>query len=202
LGRLTGARKQRLLYGKWVQAEGVVYEEFSRSDHVIPSFEIPRHWRIIRVVDFGFVHPFVCQWWAIDPDGVMFMYREIYMTGRTVREHASIINLLSKFPVEATICDHDAEDRKTLEENGIPNIAAYKDVSRGIDAVKERLKENPKLKNKRFSRRIYFFDNALWEVDTTLVEQHRPSDTSQSMEAYIWRDSATKEEPVKEDDDG
>jgi hypothetical protein len=40
--------------------------------------------------------------------------------------------------IEATICDHDAEDRATLQEHGIPNCAARKAVSVGIEKLEER----------------------------------------------------------------
>jgi hypothetical protein len=80
-----------------------------------------QQWRKIRAIDFGYVNPFVCQWWAIDNDGRMFRYRELYMTGRTVKDHADKINLLSSGEsYEATICDHDAEDRATLAASWHP----------------------------------------------------------------------------------
>ena len=119
LDALTGVRKERLRFGRWVQAEGAVYD-FDAALHLVDPFPIPADWRRIRVIDFGWTHPFVCQWWAIDGDGRMYLYREIYMTGRTVRVHAAQINQLSAGETyESTITDHDAEDRATLDESGI-----------------------------------------------------------------------------------
>src|SRR5690606_16389199 len=115
LDALTGVRYQRLRKGKWVSAEGQIYETFGPAIHLVNRFDIPQDWRRIRVIDFGMRHPFVCQWWAIDPDGRMYMYREIFMTNRTVRRHSEQIKSLSEGErIEATICDHDAEDRETL----------------------------------------------------------------------------------------
>jgi len=45
LDQLSGARKLRLRDGKWVQAEGVVYEEWNPAIHVIDPFEIPADWQ-------------------------------------------------------------------------------------------------------------------------------------------------------------
>lgn len=73
LDALTGVRKERLRYGRWVQAEGAVYEEFDLAVHVIDGFEIPADWRRIRSIDFGYSNPFVCQWWAMDHDGRMYL---------------------------------------------------------------------------------------------------------------------------------
>jgi hypothetical protein len=79
LERLTGTRRARLYEGRWVSAEGTVYE-FDASVHLIDPFSIPADWRRIRSIDFGYTNPFVCGWWAIDPDGRMYLYREIYRT--------------------------------------------------------------------------------------------------------------------------
>jgi hypothetical protein len=77
------------------------------------------------VIDFGFNNPFVCQWWAVDPDGRMHLYRELYMTGRTVTRHKVDISIHSRGEsYEATIADHDAEDRATLAETTVINDSA------------------------------------------------------------------------------
>lgn len=198
LDALTGVRYQRLRKGKWVSAEGQIYETFDPAIHLVNRFDIPKEWRRIRVVDFGMRHPFVCQWWAIDPDGRMYMYREIYMTNRTVRRHSEQIKSLSEGErIEATICDHDAEDRETLRENGIPNIGAIKDVLRGIGKVQDRL-----AKRADGTPGLFLLRDSLVEVDNSLKENRKPYCTEQEIDGYVWANSATKEFPVKEEDDG
>ena len=138
---LSGVQRRRLLKGEWCDNAGAVYDEFDEDVHVwrgaMPAgFD---GWRKCRGVDFGFTNPFVCLWCAIDGDGRLWLFKERYVCGVTVRAHAVEIK---KEPGrwEFTVADHDAEDRATLAESGIPTIAAKKDVSRGIKAVKERLK--------------------------------------------------------------
>ena len=201
LDALTGARKARLRHGKWVQAEGAVYDMWNRNVHLIDRIEIKPEWRRFRVIDFGFTNPFTCQWWAIDPDGRMYLYREIYMTRRTVKVHAEKINELSKGErIEATICDHDAEDRATLAENGIASMGAKKDVQPGIQKVQERLK----LVNGK--PRLFILRGSLVEVDQALVDGKNPFCTEQEIDGYVWeqpKDGRTsKEHPVKADDHG
>ena len=196
LDRLTGARKQRLRFGKWVQAEGMIFEGYDTALHFKPAdFVIPDDWRRFRVVDFGFTNPFVCQWWAVDHDDRMYMYREIYHTQRTVKKHSEKINEFEK--LKNTVCDHDAEDRATLVENGIPNIAARKAVSVGIEKVQERLvvaeDEKP---------RIYFVRDCVVEIDQSLIDAKKPWCTVQEFTDYVWSNKKTKEEPVKENDHG
>jgi PBSX family phage terminase large subunit len=198
LDRLTGVRHKRLRLGLWVAAEGTVYEEYDRSIHLIDPFDIPDHWRRIRVIDFGYTNAFVCHWWAIDYDGRMYLYREIYMTKRTVTQHAKRINELSEGEsIEVTICDHDADDRATLEECGIPNIAAYKNVARGIGAVKDRL-----VKAEDGKPRMFIFKDCLVEVDTGLQDKKLPYRTEDEWDSYVWADKTTKEVPVKVNDHG
>lgn len=196
LDKLTGARKQRLRYGKWVQAEGVIYDEYDTRVHLIDHFDIPEDWRRICSVDFGFTNPFVCQWWAIDNDGRMYLYREIYHTQRTVKVHSEKIKSYND-PVKWTVCDHDAEDRATLQENGIKNYAAQKAVSVGIQRVQERLKVADDGKP-----RIFIMRDSLVEMDQSLVEAKKPWCTEQEFADYVWADKKNKEEPVKENDHG
>ena len=197
LDRLTGARKQRLRYGKWVQSEGMVYEAYDPKIHLIDRDEVQvqEDWRKFKVIDFGFTNPFVCQWWAVDHDGRMYMCREIYHTQRTVKKHSETINKHEKTKI--TVCDHDAEDRATLVENGIPNIQAKKAVSVGIDRVQERLAVAEDGKP-----RIYFLRDSIIEIDQSLVDAKKPWCTEQEFADYVWSNKKTKEEPVKENDHG
>lgn len=211
LASMTGVLEQRLNRGLWVQAEGAVYENFDSSIHVIDPFPIPVEWRRIRVIDFGFTNPFTCHFYAFDNDGRMYLYREIYMSGRTVAQHAKQIRELSVMldkegreipePIEVTVCDHDAEDRATLSAEGIPNMPAVKDVSPGIQRVQQRL--NTAADGKP---RLMIFKNALVETDRSLEARRKPVCTVQEFPGYVWpKDDggrAIKETPVKLDDHG
>jgi hypothetical protein len=193
LDALTGVRRERLFRGKWVSAEGTVYE-FDPRVHLLPRGWVPpKEWPRARSVDFGFTNPFSCGWWAIDPDGRLYRYREIYMTGRTVRVHAGQIKALSTGEQYlATVADTDAEDRATLDECGIPTIPADKDISPGVQAVQERLKVRGDGKP-----RIYFVEGCLVERDETLAERHLPVCARDEWDVYVWPKGADGK-PVKE----
>ena len=202
LASLTGVLHRRLAEGKWVQAEGAVYDEFSDSIHVIESFPIPPEWRRLRAIDFGYTNPFVCQWWALDGDGRLYLYREIYHTRRTVRVHSQHILALEEGElIEGTISDHDAEDRATLDENGIGSTPAIKDITSGIQLVKERLKlaEDGR-------PRLFVFRDALVEADISLEDAKRPISTAQEFAIYAWPKGMDgkpiKEVPIKDHDHG
>lgn len=198
LGDLTGIRRDRYLLGLWKSAEGAIIDNFDSAVHVIDRFDIPRHWRRFRAVDFGYKHPFVCQWWAVDPDGRMYMYREIYMTERLVEDHArDILKHSDGEKIETTVRDHDAEDAATLERRGIRTTPAQKEVNAGIQLMQSRFRVQPDGKP-----RIFFFRDARVEEDRRLVDTKRPTCTIEEIGGYVWNDKVRREEPVKINDDG
>jgi phage terminase large subunit len=202
LDGLTGLRYQRLRRGLWVGAEGVVYEDFDPRIHLINQFPIPADWRRIRVIDFGYTNPFVCQWWAMDHDGRMYLYRELYGTKTLVEKWAEEIKRLSAGErFEATIADHDAEDRATLESRGITTQPAHKAVTPGLQAVEARLKVQPDGKP-----RLFLMKGALVREDRSLKDAEKPTSTQQEFPDYVWAKAKdgkpNKEEPAKVNDHG
>jgi PBSX family phage terminase large subunit len=197
LMRLSGARYHRLFEGRWAASEGMVYPGFDPSVHVVNPFEIPRDWRRVRSIDFGFTNPFVCLWFAVDPDGRMYLYRELYRTQAVVEDHAkAIVKLSGGERYEATVADHDAEDRATLVRHGVKTTRAWKSVMPGIEAVTMRLR---KAGDDR--PRLMIFRDALVERDPLLVEAGLPTGLLQEFDSYVYPKAgdgkSAKEEPVK-----
>ena len=218
LEALTGVRKERLFHGRWSAADGLVYDEYEPSLHLVDRFDIPKEWPRYWSIDFGFTNPFVCQWWAEDPDGRLFMYREVYTTQRTVDQHAATIakQVLDrpekrlgspwsgtwKEPrPRAVICDHDAEGRAVLEkELGITTRNADKKVIEGIQSMQKRLRPAGDGRP-----RLFFLRDSLVERDTLLDEAKLPCQTVEEITGYVWAQDGPerlKETPKKQDDHG
>lgn len=214
LDNLTGVRKERLRHGRWVAAEGLVYDSYDPFVHnrkiVKPPDSWPRYWS----VDFGYTNPMVIQCWAEDPDGRLHLYRELYQTGILVEDMAKkILDLVRKRDGEwrepkprAIICDHDAEDRATLERHlGMSTVPAPKTISDGIQAVQARMKVQADGRP-----RIYFSPAALVERDPELASQKKPCGLIEELPGYIWEKPLTvtpaserkpaAEKPLKRDD--
>lgn len=199
LANLSGVRRARYFEGLWAQAEGAIYDEWRDDVHVIDRMPDGwEAWKKFRAIDFGFTNPFACHWYAVDPDGRMYLYREIYHTRRLVEDHArQILALSTGEKIAFTVTDHDAEDRATLTRHGITTIAAKKAVSVGIQAVQSRLKVQEDGKP-----RLFILRSALVEIDDELIDAKKPTCTREEIAGYIWKDKSKKEEPVKEDDHG
>ena len=221
LDQLTGVRYLRLRKGIWAAAEGVIYEDFNPALHIVDRFVVPADWRRAWTVDFGFVHPFVLQDWAISPDGQLVLVNEIFKTQTLVEDHARrmrrhcgwgsidpetgrtrpyegppVTGWQAKRPY-IVVCDHDAEDRATLERHlGIPTRPANKNVSDGLQvtAARFRLSGNGR-------PRMMFMRGAQLDRDVLLEDAQRPTSTVAEIPGYVWNDKG-KEEPMKDQDDG
>lgn len=205
LDRLTGVRHARLRKGLWVAAEGQIWTEYDPAIHLVDRFEIPQSWTRYWTVDFGFIHPFVAQWWAEDPDGTLYLYRELVYTQRLVEDHAKQMlasvtdskGAWTEPKPRAILTDHAAEDRATLEKHlGIRTRPAHKTVSDGLQAVSSRLRKAGNGKP-----RLLILRDSLIERDPSLVSSSSPMGLAQEIPAYVWADHKTKEVPVKEYDD-
>jgi PBSX family phage terminase large subunit len=224
LDNLTGVRYQRLRKGLWVAAEGLIYEDYDPAIHLVDRFDIPPTWTRWWVVDFGYTNPFVLQCWAEDPDGRLYLYRELYHTKRTVDQHAADILTQVREPrpdlgrephplvhadwvwtepkPRAIICDHDAEGRVVLSrEVGIGTIAAIKTpVTAGLQVAQARLRRAGDGKP-----RLFVMRDSLVRRDPELADAKRPTCTAEEWAGYVWDTGGgkkIKEVPLKENDHG
>jgi len=78
LEMLPALEKMRLLHGVWDAFEGQVFSELSKLKHGADDFEIPYEWKKFMVFDWGYARPWCSLWFAVDFDGVLYLYREYY----------------------------------------------------------------------------------------------------------------------------
>lgn len=209
LEALSGVRLARYRYGIWASAEGTVFESsYDRAKNVVKRFPIPETWPRWMSLDFGYTHPFVCKWYAEDPDGRYYCYREIYMTHRLVEEHARQVKQLSRWgekggdPLPRAIyADHDAEGREVFTKyTGLYTTPAHKAVAEGIQAMALRLRPAGDGKP-----RLMYFDDCLVERDQELANAKKPTCTLEEFDSYVWDMRAGQKKgdvPVKEYDHG
>ena len=91
LHRRAGAEAQgaaeALLLGKWDAFDGQAFPEFVDDPshyedglytHVIKPFKIPWHWTRVVSFDHGYTRPFSFGVWAVDEEGRVYRYKELY----------------------------------------------------------------------------------------------------------------------------
>jgi hypothetical protein len=84
-------RRAAMRDGDWDAMVGQFFEQWSYAKHVIPSFDIPAEWPRYAGIDYGYAAPYACVWIAVDQDGRIWVYREIYATKVNADDQAKLI---------------------------------------------------------------------------------------------------------------
>lgn len=117
-----GPDKDRLLHGKWVSAEGLIFPEWDHGKHVIHGKLKKEHgahrlyvngwdqpvtltW-FLAGVDWGSTNPGTVQVWGMDQEDRRFLVAEIYRTQQQLDWWAEKISELhEEFGFHAVLCD-------------------------------------------------------------------------------------------------
>ena len=146
---LPDRERRALLHGDWNIFDGQYFSEFSTEKHVTEAFEIPKHWRKYRAIDYG-LDRLCCLWIAISPDRRVYVYREYCESNLPISASAKAI--LERTPggedIYATLAPPDLwsrsqESGKTkaslFGEFGVAFTKTSNDRETGWLAIKELL---------------------------------------------------------------
>jgi hypothetical protein len=195
LDALTGVRKERLRYGRWVSAEGVVFELDPRR-HVLSRAALvglgiltadgapgPAVRERIAGVDWGYTAPGCLQVWLADGDGCAYLVREWYRPGQLIGWWvARGREAFARYGVTAFASDPSQPG--SLEEfrrAGLPAVAADNDRSAGIQAVQQRLADAGDGRP-----RLFVADDALADPDPELLAARQPCGLLQEADSLVW----------------
>ena len=178
---LTGVRKQRLLYGIWATAEGVVYDTYNPEVHAVHR-EPGEFKRWVLCMDEGYTNPVVILLVGIDGDGRQHIYKEFYKTGVLQKDVVRNAKTLG----DAFNCDLCVVDGAAA---GL--IADLVDVRvRNVQGAKGRVLDG------------IFLVQSLLKVQgdgrPRLTVEPNCINTINEFESYVWKPE--KDEPVKEND--
>lgn len=81
LESLTGDLGKAWREGEFDLFAGQYFTEWKYDIHVVVPFLIPKEWTRFMAGDYGFNAPASIGWYAIDPDGNLYRYRELYGSG-------------------------------------------------------------------------------------------------------------------------
>ena len=146
---LPEVQRKRLLEGDWNVAEGAVFSEFNAQVHIVRPEEIPYNWTRIRACDYGFSAPSCVLWGAIDWDGCIWIYRELYQTRLTAEELAKVILELEAYDpnIASSVLDRSCWNKmglgksiaQTMIEQGLRWLPSNSDRMQGKQEVHRRL---------------------------------------------------------------
>src|SRR5258706_1074369 len=102
-----------------------------------------------------------------------------------------------------SVADWDSGDRADLEANGIFTQQANKDITFGIQKVRERLGNDDPTKGTLVPPRFFIFENSLVDKDIKIRlnletgdNNNNPMRAAEEFQVYSWKEN--KEEPMDE----
>ena len=206
LDALSGAQRERLLLGRWVSEEGLVYDEYDPALHIVDRPEVEMKWHF-ATVDWGFRAPGVFQVWGVTGDRDLYRVAEVYQTEKDYDWWADVaVALHEEYDLLQVACD-PAEPRSIEMLNdrlGFPGgrdtariaTRADNDIMAGLDMVRWALR--PQRKDRP---RMYFVKNALrYGRDPKLDEAMKPCCTEEEFPGFVWFKQADGR-PIKEQPD-
>lgn len=129
-------RRRAWLEGSWDIHIGTFLEAvWEPSRHIVKPFAIPSTWRVWKALDWGYARPYAVLWFALDPDGVHYIWRELYGAGERentgTREHAAAVAK----KIQA-IEQHDARLGYAYRQNlADPSIFSQQGADRSIGQI-------------------------------------------------------------------
>jgi len=113
LKALPEKQRRAALEGDWNAFEGQYFEEFRTDIHVCAPFMPIAPTRRIIAIDYGYSNPSCVLWGALDTQGRVWIYRELYSSGLTYENLAKNIAALT---TEGENIDYIVVDPAALEK--------------------------------------------------------------------------------------
>lgn len=151
------ALRDSLLQGCWDSFEGQIFLEWTNdpahyadrlNTHVIAPFEIPASWPRYMSFDHGYSRPFSCGWWAVDPEGRAYRYKEWY--GCKPRQANTGLELTPRQIAEGILAREADEIANNITVDRIADPAIF-DRSRG-ESVADQMRPQGNLRGVVFRR--------------------------------------------------
>jgi PBSX family phage terminase large subunit len=182
----SGAMYDRMILGKWVMSEGVVFSEFTRDIHFFGNTDEKTFGEYIVGVDHGWENPLAMVLFGVDYDGNYYILDEIYKKHQHIdgslkelvksRGWLNLPRRISYFYADTNRPDLNQQLNRLFN---YPVIPAIKDVIEGIQCV-----------NGFFKRKRLF------------VHKSKVPEVVRELESYVWKSKTgtTIDDVVKEND--
>ena len=118
--------------GEWGIAEGQFFDCWRTDLHVVAPFAIPPGWIRIRSMDWGSARPYCVGWYAVDYDGNLWKYRELYGYGGK----PNVGTKESAAQVAAKIVEAEKDEKI---QYGVLDSACWIEVNPGTPTIAEEI---------------------------------------------------------------
>lgn len=86
LKNLPESEYRRFVLGDWEHMTGAALPELTVTKHIVPAFDVPKHWTRFMAFDWGYRHPFSLGLYATNEEGDVWKLDTI--TGRGMQDEA------------------------------------------------------------------------------------------------------------------
>lgn len=140
------ARKE----GRFVAMHGLIYGEFNKDNHVIPSEPLPEAVNVVVGIDPGYKHPAGVVWAYLTPDDDMVVFHEERLEYNTAKQVCELIHAVNDeyglnpiyYVIDPSARNKNHETGRNLQmeyaDNGIVTIPGQHDRKAGWNRVRER----------------------------------------------------------------
>lgn len=192
----TGVFYQRYILGLWSAAEGIIYDMFDSSRHILHTLpDMAEHCSRYISVDYGTLNPTVFLLWEKAKDGRWICTKEYYYDGRkkgrqkTDSEYAAdLISFIGDMKIRSIIVDPSAASFiECLRRKGFNIIKAKNDVINGIRFVGGLLSRNKIAFMDCCKNTEMEFGSYIWDVKASAQGEDKPvKDHDHAMDAVRY----------------
>ena len=165
----------RLILGKWVRAEGLIYPMFYKDKHCFIEQPTNKYEQYYISADYGILNPFSAGLWGKYMDK-WYRIAEYYHDGRKTNKqytdeeyYTKLLDLAGDLPIRSIIIDPSASSMiATIRKHGKFNIRKAKnDVLEGIRNTATELNKGNILINSKCKAFINEIEGYSWDKDNT-----------------------------------
>jgi len=182
-GSLSGVEKERLLLGKWVQAEGIIYSGFSYTHHVKKDtnfLPLGDYQELIVGADSNYPLPRASVLVGVRGDGSKDVLDEFYRTSAPVEELCDWLRGIAEKAKRTVQVYHDPSDPSAIAKiDMIPGVICDKADNKVLPGISEVARH---------------FDNGLLRIG------EHCANLIKELQGYRWKVKKEGEAPEKRDD--
>jgi PBSX family phage terminase large subunit len=178
----TGVFYKRYILGLWVMAEGIIYDMFDESKHVIDTSFIKDFDQYYLSLDYGVHNAFSAGLWG-SKSGIWHRIKEYYYSGKDKGKqkdneayYKDLIDFIGNRKIKSVIIDPSASSFiQTIKKYGKLHARnAKNDVKQGIENTSSALNEGKIYIDKNCKNTIKEFYSYSWDEKAALRGEDKP----------------------------